>query len=499
MTTGGAPVVRARIPWRRRDETPERKALVVVDGRNGHEIRNVVRLAISRESGDIAFQPTGGPGIYYVYYLPYRVSRPVNYPKVDYPEWRDTADAAWSASVNASTLPEAEFVGLESVDEFDRFIETETIATAAETGALLAHYPNRRYLVFLEDRSRPIRMTRDLPRSWVERGPGQSFRGSAAPGEFYTFQLGVWAVRAALNDVRVSFGAAGFRCFNQGGIDWQSRPFRRVVNVEKGSVQPVWCGVTAPGGGIDTTITVTAAGEPETRVPFHLEVGGEPLRNAGDDDPSRLSRLRWLDSTLAVDDGIVPPYTPVRVEGRNIGVLGREIVLGPLGLPDSIRSYFDIEMTHLAAKPRELLAGPVELVAKGTGPELRWAGDGVQFTNRAEGVAAWVSRMHAGPLRASIDGSAEFDGNVEFSIALSAKENIDLDDVLLEIPLRVDVARYAMGLGLKGGRAPESFDWKWDVEHNQDSAWIGDVNAGLQFSLHDDRYSRPLNTNFYLS
>jgi len=500
VTNAGDSAVRARIPWRRRDETPERKALIVVDGRSGQEIRNVMRLAIGRESGDIAFQPVGGPGTYYVYYMPYRMSRPVNYPKVDYPEWRDTADAAWSASVNASTLPEAEFVRLESADEFDRFTETETIATTAETSALLARFPNQRYFVFPEDRSRPIRMTRDLPRSWVERGPGQAYSGNAVPGEFYTFQLGVWAARTALNDVRVSFGAAGFRCFNQGGIDWQSRQFTRVVNVEKDSVQPVWCGVTAPGGGIDTTITVVAAGEQETRVPFHLEVSGAPLRNAGDDDPSRLSRLRWLDSTLAADAGIVPPYTPVRLEGRKIGVLGREIVLGPLGLPDSIRSYFDIEMTHLAAQPREVLARPVGLTAKKTaGLELRWAGDGVRFTKRSEGVVAWVSRMHAGPLTASISGSVEFDGNVEFSIALSAKEDTDIDDVLLEIPLRADVARYAMGLGLKGGKAPASFDWKWNVEHNQDSAWIGDVNAGLQFSLHDDRYSRPLNTNFYLS
>ena len=459
-----------------------------------------MRLAISAASGDIAFQPAGGPGTYYVYYLPYRMNKPVNYPKVEYPEWHDTADPAWSAKVDATAAPEAEFVRLESVDEFDRFTEMEMIATAAETAALLERYPDRHYFVFPEDRARPIRMTRALPERWIEGGPGQAFRGSAAPGEFYSFQVGVWAARAALNDVRVSFGAAGFRCFNQGGIDWRSRPFTRVVNIEKGAVQAMWCGVTAPTGGIDTTITVTAAGEPETQVPFHLETGGKPLRNAGDDDPSRLSRLRWLDSTLAVDDGIVPPYTPVRVEGRRIGVLGREIVLGPLGLPESIRSNFDIEMTHLAAQPRELLAAPVELVAQSVaGPQLRWAGDGMRFTKRAEGVAAWTSRIHAGPLAASIEGSAEFDGNLEFSVALSAKEDIDLDDVRIEIPLRADVARYAMGLGLKGGKAPESFDWKWKVEHNQDGAWIGDVNAGLQFSLHDDRYSRPLNTNFYLS
>ena len=46
---------------------------------------------------------------------------------------------------------------------------------------------------------------------------------------------------------------------------------------------------------------------------------------------------------------------------------------------------------------------------------------------------------------------------------------------------------------------PESYEWKWDVAHkNQDGAWIGNVNAGLQYSLRDEKYVRPLNTNFYL-
>src|SRR6185437_10014345 len=58
---------------------------------------------------------------------------------------------------------------------------------------------------------------------------------------------------------------------------------------------------------------------------------------------------------------------------------------------------------------------------------------------------------------------------------------------------------YMMGLGLKGGYRPEKVDWKWDVAHkNQDGAWIGNVNAGLQYSLRDESYVRPLNTNFYL-
>ena len=55
-----------------------------------------------------------------------------------------------------------------------------------------------------------------------------------------------------------------------------------------------------------------------------------------------------------------------------------------------------------------------------------------------------------------------------------------------------------MGMNLKGGKRPASYDWKWDVTRNQDAAWLGDVNGGIQFTLKDDQsYVRPLNTNFY--
>ena len=70
----------------------------------------------------------------------------------------------------------------------------------------------------------------------------------------------------------------------------------------------------------------------------------------GDDEPWRLSRLRWLDSTLAVDDELVPPYTPVTVTGQTVGVLGRSVTLNALGFPEQIESRFAIEMTHLSGR-----------------------------------------------------------------------------------------------------------------------------------------------------
>jgi hypothetical protein len=51
-----ADAVRVRIPWRRRDENPEKKNVIVVDAATGARVKNVCPLAISREYGDFVFR-----------------------------------------------------------------------------------------------------------------------------------------------------------------------------------------------------------------------------------------------------------------------------------------------------------------------------------------------------------------------------------------------------------------------------------------------------------
>jgi len=511
-----ADAVRVRIPWRRRDLEPERKHLVVTDP-NGVRVANVVRREINREFGDLAFQPIGGAGEYSVYYLPNSGEGRANYPRVTYPEPIDTTAASWlernGLPDGFARLPEAAVVAFESVDELTSFFPMEVIATRAETDALVARHPGASYLLFPEDRRYPIRMAADLPRRWIERGAGQPVAGTALRGEWYAFQIGVYAATRDVTSLDVTFGAlagpggatipaSAARCVNLGGVDWTGRPFRKTVRVARGAVQAIWCGIEVPEdatpGRYTSAVTVSPEGAPATALDLALEVVPDVIADHGDNEPWRHSRLRWLDSTIALDDEVVAPYTPVTREGSTIGVLGRTVTLDALGFPRSIRSRFAIEMTRLGETARELLAAPVALVVEGRdGRRWPWRAGDVRFTTEAPGVVAWESGARTGPLTLTTRARMEFDGMVTFEVRLAAREAADLGDVRLEIPMAAPVARFMMGMGLKGGARPASYDWSWQVSRNQDSAWIGDVNAGLQVSLRDERYSRPLNTNFY--
>ena len=52
----------AHLEWRRRDQYPGGKQIIVMDAASGKPVANVARIDINRESGDLVFQPVSGPG-----------------------------------------------------------------------------------------------------------------------------------------------------------------------------------------------------------------------------------------------------------------------------------------------------------------------------------------------------------------------------------------------------------------------------------------------------
>ncbi len=525
VTAGAGEVVAVEIPWRRRDREPEKKNLILVDAATGERIQDIFPVELSRERGRFIFRPVTTPGAYYLYYLKWVSEGSKNYPKVHYPGPDFTADKQWikkykldsadAANKRWIRFTRASVREIQSIDSFNSFYPMEVIATAEETKILKDSHAGERYLLFPEDRRYPIRMNRDLPYRWIENGAADRFKGVALRGEFYSFQLGLWACDGEMSNLDVRFedlkmenGAAipssELRCINTGGVDWTGKSFKKTIRVGQGNIQPLWCGVQVPEDAVpgiySGRIYVAPEGLPARAVTLELDVKPQIIEAAGDNEPWRHSRLRWLDSEIALDNSVVAPFTPLVVQAgaRSISCLGRKVMLGKNGLPQKIQSFFAEEMTHLTKEARDVLATPITFEIEGNDGRLA-VGGGAQFrfVKQDSGLAAWESVGAVGEVSLRIRGEMEFDGTIEYHIDVSAARPLKVGDIRLKIPVKGNVARYMLGLGRKGGFCPETFDWKWDVKKNHDSVWIGDVNAGLQCSLKDENYSRPLNTNFY--
>ena len=509
-----ADAVLATIDWRRRDLNPEAKNLIVVDAATGERITNVCRFTIDRERGEVVFQPQTVPGEYYIYYLKNVMSGSPYYPTVNYPAFENTASADWVkknklSGKKAPALPAAKVVQFQAINELNSFYPMEVIATSNETARLLKEHPGEKYVLFTEDRKFPIRMTTDIPYKWIADNRHDFFYGQADKGEYYVFQLGVWAARSNVENLHVDFSAltnkatgeqipaSSFTCFNTEGTDVTGTVFEKNCSVDKGKVQALWVGTQLPehlsAGTYQGTVTVSAANAESKTVQVSLNVSENVIANHGDNEPWRHSRLRWLNSQIGFDDEVIAPYTPLVMKDKTISCLGREIKLSDLGLPEHITSYFKETMTGIGTNGRSVLAAPMELAADGGA----WENLNFEITKHKQGAIAWKALNQNSRFLMDLEGEMESDGNIAYKVTLVAREDASVEDVALRTHLASGVGRYMMGLGEKGGYCPNDLRWKWDVEKNQDAVWVGDVNAGIQIRLYDNKYERPLNTNFY--
>ena len=351
--SGTGKIAHTKIDWRRRDEHPETKGLIIQDA-NGKNVAVFGADKLTRESADIYFEPTGA-GKYYVYYLAYKNEGRSNYPKGVYLKPK-AVDQNWlnqakHTAVNTSVLE------IQSVDAFNSFYPMEVIATAKETGAIKAKYNTEAFVVFPEDRMFPVKMQNDLPYRWIQKGATSNFTGTAGKGENYAFQLGVFALKD-LKNVTVSFGdlktATGkiisskfINCLNTKGTSYDNKPLVEVVDVTSGKVQPMWITVDIPkttaAGTYTGNFTVKANGKAKV-IAAKIIVGNEVLADAGVGTPDKQTRLTWLNSTLAQPNTVVAPYTPLTVAGNVISLLGRKFEINADGFPKQIQTFFNAEI-----------------------------------------------------------------------------------------------------------------------------------------------------------
>jgi len=482
-----AEAVSVHLPWRRRDHSAADKAIFVIHAATQKRVSNVAPIAVSREAGTIVFQAVVA-GEYHVYFMPFATQGRA-FATTHYNKPEPTADPTWLRrhQPNWQMLPTADIIDFQSRTEFDRRDPMELVATEAERKALLDEHPAKPLLLFPEDRTRPIRMVDDLPVSWIERGPSNAFAATAQRNEFYVFQIGVFASKSAMEDVQVemNMGDLPIRCINTGGNNWLGRRFDKTVSVPAGKVQALWFGVDVPEcqrpGIVQGAVKIGPRRGASQTVAVSLTIEDAVLKDRGDSELWRMSRIRWLDSTVGLDDTVTAPYTPLVVEGNTIRCLGRSLTTSATGLPQSI-----------TAGENELLASPIDFAVETKEGTVVWTAGEQRVTSRNAAAVTWESTSTGGGFTLRCTATTEFDGYTNFQLALQADQATDVRDCRLEIPLKSRFAKYMMGMSRKGGLRPDSFQWTWDPARHQDCLWLGNVDGGIQCKLKGPNYRWPL-------
>ncbi|MDR3108606.1 MAG: DUF6067 family protein, partial [Planctomycetaceae bacterium] len=494
-----ADAVRVVLPWRRADLLPESKRIVVKDT-IGNDVANISVISLSAEKGEIAFQPETGAGTYYVYYLPYtfrkrdgdaRNGKPWN----DYlpPQYAATPEWEKFVKANFASLLEAKVQRFETRSKFDAFTPMGLIATENEIQELKEKHTEI-FVVFPEDRAFPISL-RTVPARWAVNGASHSFAGYALPNEYYTWQIGVWAAKEPLKNVRLTFSdfthssgketipASTITCFNQEGINWNGKPITFDVNVPENKVQALWCGLQIPkeiqGGKYTGTVTVSTENTTPQTVNVVIDVGNEILADKGDGDLWRHSRLRWLNSTIGIDDLPVAPYNKMKLDGNKITATGKTVLVGKNGLPQSIE-----------VNEQKILAEPMTFIVETDNGQIAFTADNVQLEQTADGLVRWKASSKQNGLNFECKASMEFDGYLRYNFKLSSDGEMQVKDIRLTTPYTADSSAYFMGIGFKGGERPADYSWDW--KGSWDSYWMGGTSAGLHTEFRGGAYHGPL-------
>lgn len=196
------------------------------------------------------------------------------------------------------------------------------------------------------------------------------------------------------------------------------------------------------------------------------------------------------------DPKIVAPYVPLQVVGDTaINLLGRKIIINKDGFPKQIQTFYTEDVTALKDEPNNLLYEGIHFhFTKSDGKDIKLSNGGVHFTKQTPATVEWQSTNKTDSLQVDIHASLNFDGALQYSVKVTALQDLNFKDIVMHIPFQKDMVTYFKGLGQKYGLRPEKVQWKWDSAYNgQGDTWIGNMNAGIAFSLGDEKYLGSLN------
>jgi len=377
-------------------------------------------------------------------------------------------------------------------------------ASAQAIESLIKKNQKESFLVFPVARETPIELLKTIPEIWTSSSAEARsvFRAKVAPGEYFVFQLGIFAHKKELTGISYQAkGLQGITCLNLEGRSNAGETFKKEIRLDQGSVQPLWFGMLIPENASEEVkgeITLSADHGEKKTIKILLTPSGSPVRNSGVDEDWRLSRLSWLNSAIEQNEEVTKGYQPIEWKDRKISILGREIVLGKSGLPSQINSFFDSGNMHLNSTSEPILSDEIKFEVETADGKLIELEEGqIKLIMQTPRRVIWEVKHHSASVTLLIRGEATCEGALDYKMKLCADKGLKINDVRLKVPMTAEKSCYLMGMGKEGGIRPQAWRWKWDVEKSQDMVWVGGVNGGLALKLKGENYRKQLVNIYY--
>ena len=197
----------------------------------------------------------------------------------------------------------------------------------------------------------------------------------------------------------------------------------------------------------------------------------------------------WKGNRLGLDDIVIPPFTPLTVQGRAVWSVLRRHTMADNGL-----------WSQVNALGEDILSGPMRLEVRQGGKSVPVSATLTLGPARPTSVTA-TSAWTAGTLRGQTSSVFDYDGCMKVTLTLAPTGKTFLDSLDLVIPLKDGLAplMHACGEGLRsnyGGFVPKGEGTVWtSAQASRDQLlgtflpylWVGGPERGLVWFASNDR------------
>ena len=226
--------------------------------------------------------------------------------------------------------------------------------------------------------------------------------------------------------------------------------------------------------------------------------------------PFSRPEFPWLGNKIGLSDRVLKPWTPVKVVGNTVKVVGRDYVLSSAGLFQSIKDWGE-----------EILTGPMSIKVMSTaGSFTASSRTNPVFLVQQDQNVSWKSlsrvRLPSGTLLFTVTGNMDYDGCAKFTIDYQPEDQpVLIEHLSLAIPLKNEIARTFSLCGSAPGKgtwksfepvlatnpgivlkSSDFFDsWKMTAGSFLPMLWVGNDEYGLAYMADNDRGWVPSDNN----
>jgi hypothetical protein len=243
------------------------------------------------------------------------------------------------------------------------------------------------------------------------------------------------------------------------------------------------------GSVVEQVCDVPLALEGDYTLSVQLE-GGEGVPKEPVTESFERRVFPWENNQLGISDHVIPPFTPLKVDGQRVRCVLREHVAGASGLWDQVVS-----------QDRSVLVAPMRWEVVSEGNPIPVVGRGWRLERGQETEVAGEAEWTAGIVRGTVRTETDYDGMTKFTLTLPPASEATVDRLTLVAPILDSVAPYAHACADQlrynfAGRVPAGEGVVWDSGRAGRTdlvgtffpyVWVGGGERGLCWFADNDR------------